>query len=139
MQEKNDKPLPPEKNDAYWKEKLSPEIYRIMRLKGTEPAFTGMYYTHNDSGIYACAACNTPLFESKTKYESGSGWPSFFDAIPDAIKTDTDYKLGYARTEIMCASCGGHLGHVFEDGPMPTGQRFCVNSASLQFQHENEK
>lgn len=116
-----------------WKSKLSAEQYRVLRLKGTEPAFTGKYYKHNEKGEYACAGCGQVLFLSDVKYDSGSGWPSFYDAIEGSITTSVDYHLGYARTEICCSKCGGHLGHVFEDGPKPTGLRYCVNSVSLNF------
>ncbi|CAG0953115.1 MAG: peptide-methionine (R)-S-oxide reductase MsrB [Bacteroidetes bacterium] len=120
-------------SEENWKKKLSAEQYRVLRLKGTEPAFTGKYYTYNEKGEYTCTGCGQILFLSVTKYDSGSGWPSFYDAVQGAITTSVDYHLGYARTEICCSVCGGHLGHVFEDGPKPTGLRYCVNSVSLNF------
>lgn len=120
-------------SEEEWKVKLNKEQYNVLRLKGTEPAFSGKYYKNNNNGNYICAGCGSILFLSETKYDSGSGWPSFFDAVKGAITFSTDYKLGYARTEICCANCGGHLGHVFEDGPKPTGMRYCVNSVSLDF------
>ena len=117
-----------------WKKKLTEEQYRILREKGTERAFSGKYYTNNDDGIYSCAACGTELFRSDAKYESGSGWPSFYDAIgKDKLKFETDIRYGMTRIEISCGNCGGHLGHVFDDGPNPTGKRYCVNSLSLDF------
>jgi peptide-methionine (R)-S-oxide reductase len=117
-----------------WKKKLTDEQYRILREKGTERAFSGKFYTNHDDGIYTCAACGTELFRSETKYDSGSGWPSFYDAISkDKLKFETDTRYGMTRIEIQCANCGGHLGHVFDDGPQPTGKRYCVNSLSLDF------
>jgi peptide-methionine (R)-S-oxide reductase len=116
-----------------WKTKLTKEQFQVLRLKGTESVFSGKYYKHNDKGDYTCAGCGNVLFLSDTKYNSGSGWPSFFDAVKGSIIFSTDYKLGYARTEICCSKCEGHLGHVFEDGPKPTGMRYCVNSVSLDF------
>lgn len=117
-----------------WKKKLTPEQYRVLREKGTERAFSGTLYTNHENGIYTCAACGTELFRSDNKYESGSGWPSFYDAISkDKLKFETDTRYGMTRIEISCANCGGHLGHVFDDGPNPTGKRYCVNSLSLDF------
>lgn len=122
------------KSEEVWKAELSPEQYRILREKGTEPAFTGKYYKHKEKGIYLCAACGNELFSSESKYDSGSGWPSFWSAYSeDKIKIETDNSLGMKRTEILCNRCGGHLGHVFDDGPNPTGKRYCVNSGSLRF------
>lgn len=114
---------------------LTPEQFRILRKKGTEFAFSGLYEKHKETGIYGCAACGLPLFISDTKYNSGSGWPSFFDVVDkEAVELHTDKSHGMIRIEVTCARCGGHLGHVFEDGPQPTGLRYCINSASLQFQ-----
>ena len=123
------------KTDEQWKQELTPEEYRVLREKGTEPAFSGEYYKHKEKGVYVCAGCGEELFSSDKKYDSGCGWPSFY--APDnneGIKTETDKNFGMNRTEIMCSKCGGHLGHVFDDGPQPTGLRYCVNSASLNFQ-----
>ena len=126
-------------NDDKWKDKLNDEEYHVMRCGGTEPPFTGKYYKHNEKGTYNCNACKNPLFSSKVKYESGSGWPSFYDAIDKTnIETREDHSLGMKRTEILCGHCGAHLGHVFEDGPNPTGLRYCVNSISLDFKKEEK-
>lgn len=117
-----------------WKKKLTPEQYHILREKGTERAFTGKYNREHGSGTYHCAGCGAELFDSSTKFESGSGWPSFYNAREGAVENHVDTSHGMARTEIVCASCGGHLGHVFDDGPAPTGLRYCVNSASLELE-----
>ena len=124
-----------EKTDAEWRQLLSPEQYHVLREKGTERAFTGKLYNNHADGIYYCAACNAPLFESDTKFESGSGWPSFFQPVsPDAVELHEDNTYGMRRIEVTCGTCGSHLGHVFPDGPRPTGQRYCINSASLNFE-----
>jgi peptide-methionine (R)-S-oxide reductase len=124
-----------EKTDEEWKRELTPEQYRIMREKGTERAFTGEYYHNHDSGMYRCAACGTELFPSDTKFESGSGWPSFFaPADENNVKTETDSSHGMQRTEVLCSACDAHLGHLFPDGPRDKGgMRYCINSASLKF------
>ena len=122
------------KTDEEWKKELSQEQYRILREKGTERAFTGKYWDHHEIGIYICAACETELFESDTKFDSGCGWPSYFEPIEkNRIVYKEDKSFGMKRTEVMCAKCDGHLGHVFDDGPPPTGLRFCINSGSLKF------
>jgi peptide-methionine (R)-S-oxide reductase len=127
------------KSEDQWRIELDPESYHVLREKGTERAFTGRYYKNKEAGTYVCKGCGTPLFTSDTKYDSGSGWPSFYDAIDKGvIETQTDYSHGMIRTEIMCAKCGGHLGHLFDDGPNPTGQRYCVNSLSLEFKKKAE-
>jgi peptide-methionine (R)-S-oxide reductase len=126
-----------EKTEEEWKKTLTPEQYHVLREKGTERPFTGEYADSHDDGMYRCAGCGNPLFRSDTKYESGSGWPSFYQPIaPDAVATETDRKLGMTRTEVLCASCGGHLGHVFPDGPEPTGLRYCMNSAALKLEKD---
>jgi peptide-methionine (R)-S-oxide reductase len=124
-----------EKTDEEWKRELTPEQYRIMREKGTERAFTGEYYQNHESGMYRCAACGTELFPSDTKFESGSGWPSFFaPADENNVKTETDSSHGMRRTEVLCSACDAHLGHLFPDGPRDKGgMRYCINSASLKF------
>lgn len=123
------------KTDADWRRALTPEQYRVCRLKGTEPAFTGKYWDCKDPGVYRCVACGTGLFSSETKYDSGSGWPSFWEAIDrERVKATDDFDHGMHRVEISCGTCGAHLGHLFEDGPEPTGNRYCINSAALDLE-----
>lgn len=122
------------KTDDAWRSSLSPEQYHVLREEGTEPPFKNAYYNNKARGIYRCAGCGLPLFSSDAKYESHTGWPSFWKPIDDsAVRTKTDYKLMYPRTEVHCRRCGGHLGHVFKDGPPPTYLRYCINSAALTF------
>ena len=126
-----------EMEENEWRKKLTREQYKVLREKGTERPFTGIYWDNHEKGRYYCAACGAPLFDSDTKFESGSGWPSFYAPIDEKkIKIQADRSLGMVRTEVLCKKCGGHLGHVFPDGPKPTGQRYCINSISLNFKKE---
>jgi peptide-methionine (R)-S-oxide reductase len=131
-------PAPIQKSDAEWREELSPEQYRVLREQGTEPRFSGEFVDHKADGTYVCGACGNELFASGTKYESGSGWPSFYDAKEGAVELRRDTSHGMVRTEVVCARCGSHLGHVFEDGPKPTGQRYCINSLALGFEDDDD-
>jgi peptide-methionine (R)-S-oxide reductase len=127
------------KTEEEWKKNLSPEEYHVLREKGTEPAFTGKYLKNKKKGTYVCAACGNELFSSDTKFDSGTGWPSFWEtASKDSVKENTDNRFGMHRTEVTCKKCSGHLGHVFDDSPTPTGQRFCINSISLKFNEKKE-
>ena len=130
------KNYPFQKSDEEWKAQLTDEQYRVLRLKGTERPFTGSYNIHYENGTYACMGCKEPLFESHSKFDSGCGWPSFDQAIKGKIKYLRDTSHGMIRTEIVCANCGSHLGHVFDDGPTETGQRYCVNSVSIDFEKQ---
>lgn len=123
-----------EKSEKEWKKELTEMEYYVLRKKGTERAFTGDLWDNKEEGKYVCAACGLELFDSETKYKSGSGWPSFYQPLVDEhVAEDVDYKIGYKRVEVLCSRCGGHLGHVFDDGPKPTGLRYCINSVSLDF------
>lgn len=126
-------------DDAYWRERLSPEQFEVLRKKGTEPAFTGQYWNNHETGMYHCAACDAPLFSSSAKFESGTGWPSFDrPEVAENVETRPDFSYGMIRTEVLCKKCGGHLGHLFDDGPRDTtGLRYCINSVSLDFKLES--
>ena len=128
-----------DRNDAQWREKLTEEQFQVARCAGTEAAFTGRYWDEKAAGTYHCICCDAKLFRSDAKYDSGSGWPSFYEPIsPDAVAEKHDHSLGMARVESLCASCDAHLGHVFPDGPQPTGQRYCMNSASLRLEKDEK-
>lgn len=129
--------FPMNRPESEWKKELSPEQFRVLREKGTEAPHTGKYNLHFENGEYRCAACNEKLFESNNKFESSCGWPSFDDAIEGSIEYVQDRSFGMIRTEVLCANCGGHLGHVFDDGPNEKGQRYCINSASIEFEPKN--
>lgn len=128
------------KTDEEWRRELTPEQYHVMREKGTERPFTGEYENSKEKGTYVCAACGNPLFPSDTKYDSGSGWPSFYRPLSEeSVRTEEDGSLFMSRTEVLCSRCDAHLGHVFDDGPQPTGERYCMNSVALKLEKEGEK
>ena len=127
------------KSEDEWRRELTPEQFAVCREKGTERAFTGRYWDHHEAGAYRCSACGAELFDAATKFDSGSGWPSFWQPIDESqVETEDDTSHGMRRTEVMCAACGAHLGHVFPDGPRPTGLRYCINSVSLDFDKKKE-
>jgi len=125
-----------QKSDADWRDELTPEQYEVLRNKGTERAFAGTYWDEKGDGVYRCAGCGQELFGSDTKFESGTGWPSFFQPLPGRVDSEADDSFGMHRVEVLCARCGGHLGHVFEDGPKPTGLRYCMNGVAMTFRPE---
>lgn len=127
------------KSDAEWRNSLTPQQYEVMRCKGTEPPFSGKYYAFKEKGKYLCAACGNELFSSGAKYDSGTGWPSFYDPVSEGrLEKARDASLGMSRTEVRCSRCGAHLGHVFDDGPRPSGKRYCINSIALDFAGEED-
>lgn len=136
MSDKTAEESPIAKSDDEWRKELTPEQYRVLRQHGTERAGTSALNNEKRKGVYFCAGCGTPLFDSDTKYESGSGWPSFYKPRDNAVETETDASHLMVRTEVHCAKCGGHLGHVFPDGPRPTGERYCMNGAALKFEEK---
>jgi peptide-methionine (R)-S-oxide reductase len=123
-------------SDDEWRDRLSEDEYHVLRERGTEPKFSGDYLDQKADGTYTCAGCGAELFDADTKFDSGSGWPSFYDALDGAVELEADTRHGMRRTEVLCSRCGGHLGHVFEDGPEPTGERYCINSVALEFDTE---